>query len=151
MSELKELDKMVLAINDETDAEYVCEVIDRIDQAKRMMKELDATLKESLIDWINRNGEINIGTKRYYVGTSKKTKARDMTRLCEAAITEAGGDFDAFAEVLSANAFKPGACKALLGDKWGQHFAVEIDQDVKTGKAKKSVQVIDEKFIKGGR
>lgn len=150
MSELQTLNSMVLDISDESDAEQVCEAIDRIDQAKRTMKEIDAALKESLIDWINRNGDITIGTKRYYVGTSKKTKPIDIERLCEAAITAAQGDFAAFAEALSANAFKPGACKQLLGGQWDDHFTVEVDQDVKTGKPKKSMQMIDEKFTRKG-
>lgn len=149
MTELQELNGAVLAINDESDAAKVCEAIDLIDHYKRAIREADKLLKEQLIDWIGRNGELTIGDKRYYVGYTKKTKPVNMERLCEAAITHAAGDFGTFAEALSANAFKPGACKALLGDEWDQHFYTETLDDVKTGKPKKDVKVIDERFTKG--
>jgi len=147
-TELQELNSMAIAINDESSAAQVCEAIDRIDAVKRRIKEIEVTFKDALIEWINLNGDIEIGTKRYYVGTTKKVKPRDMIRLCEAAITAAEGDFETFADSLSANAFKPGACKKLLGDQWGQHFEETIDEDIKTGKPKKTVQVIDERFVK---
>jgi|13_taG_2_1085334.scaffolds.fasta_scaffold90657_2 hypothetical protein len=149
MTELQGLNGAILAINDESDAANVCEALDLIDVYKRAIREADRLLKEQLIDWINANGELTIGEKRYYVGNTKKTKPVNLERLCEAAITHAEGDFGAFAEALSANAFKPGACKALLGDEWGQHFIVEVVDDVKTGKPKKDIKVIDERFTKG--
>lgn len=148
MTDLATLDREVLEISDHSDAQDVCELIDKIDFAKRSMRELDALLKEKLIDWINANGELTIGTKRYYVGSTKKTKPVDLEKLTEAAITACQGDFSAFVEALSANAYKPGACKKILGDEWGKHFVVETIDDVKTGKPKKDVKVIDERFTR---
>lgn len=145
-TELKKLEGVALAIHDESDADQVCIAIDAIDNAKRRIREIDAALKKSLIDWINRNGDITIGSKRYYVGNKKTTKPRDLERLCEAAITAAEGDFATFADSLSANAFKPGACKKLLGDAWDRHFEETIADDVKTGKPKKVINMIDERF-----
>ena len=145
---LTKLRESILAIHNEAEADQVCKAIDKIDAYKRAIKDIDATFKEALIDWINRNGEVTLGTKRYYVGTTKKTKPRDLQRLTEAAITACQGDFAAFCEALSSNAYKPGKCREILGDDWGDHFYEEVVQDVKTGKPKKDVKVIDERFVR---
>ena len=145
---LAALRKDVLAIHDEVDAGQVCQAIDKIDAYKRAIKEIDATFKQALIEWINRNGEVTLGTKRYYVGTTTKTTARDLERLTEAAITACQGDFGRFCEALSSNAYKPGKCREILGDDWGIHFYEEVVKDVKSGKPKKDVKMIDERFVK---
>lgn len=147
-TELQALSGEVVAIHDEVEAGQVAAIIDKMDAYKRRIKEIDATLKEALIDWINANGELTLGTKRYYVGSTKKTKPVDRIKLTIALIEAVQGDFDSFDEMLSANAFKPGACKKLLGDEWGNHFEETIVEDVKTGKPKKDVKVIDERFVK---
>jgi len=135
-------------IDETSKAEDVLALLDTLEAFKTRLKEIDAAFKEQMIDWINANGDLVIGTKRYYVGSTKRTKPADNEALAIAAVTACEGDFAAFAEVLSANAFKPGACKHLLGDEWGQHFTVETVDDIKTGKPKKSVQMIDTKFLK---
>jgi hypothetical protein len=52
------------------------------------------------------------------------------------------------AEALSVNAIKPGHAKTLLGDKWGDHFDVTEELDLKTGKPKKELKLADGRYIR---
>lgn len=113
----------------------------------RQFNEMVAAAKEERLAALERIGEVSTPDgRRFYVGSVKRTKARDLAKLTEAVLDACGGDLEPFIESLSANAFKPGHCRSILGDRWHEHFTVEEIEDVKTGKAKKAVQLADDRY-----
>jgi len=105
--------------------------------------------EEAAIKWIEANGEIEDGEKRYYVGTSTTRKCRDVRRTVEGLLTETGGDLDAFTSALSSNAFKPATACTILGEKANDLFETVTAKDLKTGAPKKKLKSVDPKRLKG--
>ncbi len=107
-------------------------------------RELKENLETATIAYIEKNGEIRDGEKRYYVGPNKSTKCLDIRKTAEAVFEVSGGDWDAFVECLSSGAFKPGHTKKLLGDKAEALFEDTETKDLKTGEVgKKRLQAVD--------
>ena len=145
-STLLEIQSQTLAINEESSELDVIAMLEKLDFAKSYIKELDRMFKDLLIDWINANGQLVVGDKRYYVGTKKTVKPRALAPLTEALMNATGGDFEAFIKTMSAGAYKQGACKEVLGDAWADHFSVQHVDDIKTGKPQKELKITDDRF-----
>ena len=111
-------------------------------QAK--LKEFAAEVEGALIEHINAHGDIDIGDgKRLYVGTERGYKCRDQAATFVAVLEATGGDEALMAEHLASGAWKPGACRKTLGDRFGDLFEETVVPDLKTGSAKKVVKTFD--------
>lgn len=97
---------------------------------KRIVAELDARTEDALVQWIQDHGEIEVGETRYYAGTRKVTKARNMRETVRTLLETVG--LDRTIECLSANALKPGACKGAMED-WDKHFEVLVLPELREG------------------
>lgn len=127
----------------------VLDVLGRIAAAKDAIRELGSMAEEAAIQWIEANGDIEVGDVRYYVGTNRTTKCTDTRATMEAALNATGGDIDAMCELLSSGAWKPGACrKTLSPDDFDMLFTTSETLDLKTGKPKRGLQRVDQRFIK---
>lgn len=135
---LADLADKVLSVNDTMTADAVLEIRERLIFAKYRIKELEGDLNTALMDWIRVNGDLVISEdKRLYLGHTKRVKCNDPAATLEAILTETGGDFDAVCECLSSGAFKHGACRKPLGEKWEQHFTEEVVDKVELKEADK--------------
>ena len=125
--------------------------VDQVLMAQEFIKklgEIHRELKEKLelatIAYIEKNGEIRDGERRFYVGPNKSTRCVDVRKTVEAVFEVSGGDFDVFVECLSSSAFKPAATKKVLGDKASELFIDTETKDLKTGElGKKRLQEVD--------
>jgi len=114
-------------------------------QAK--LKEFAAEVEEALIEHITAHGDIDIGEgKRLYIGVQRDYRCRDNAATFVAVLGATGGDETLMAEALSSGAWKPGACRKLLGDTFVNHFEETVAQDLKTGSARKIVKTFDPAF-----
>jgi hypothetical protein len=114
-------------------------------QAK--LREFAQEVEEALIEHIGLHGDVEIGDgKRLYVGTQRDYRCRDNAATFVAILGATGGDEALMAEALSSGAWKPGACRKLLGDTFGNHFEETVAQDLKTGSAKRIVKMHDPAF-----
>jgi len=94
-----------------------------------------------MVEWIQENGDIMCGTKRYYVGKNKSTKCDDIKPTVEALHKASGGDWDMFVGCLSSNALKVGACRKILGGEvFAKHFTT-------TTKDTLELQAVDDKYL----
>lgn len=108
---------------------------------KQIVRDYSARLEEAAIAYIQRRGgSVETLTARFYVGTAKTTKCRDVPRAVDAVLQACGGDFDRLMECLASQPLKHGACKAVLGDEWERHFEVTERLDMKTGKPARGVK-----------
>ena len=147
MSE-QELIRSIGALEESERAEDAVALLSRISVAKDRMRDLDKMVKEAVIEFIDRTGlePTTLDGKRYYVGIVKRTKCNDTRAALEALLNATGGDLDAIAECLSSNALKPGACRKSLDGTWDDHFTVTESPDLKTGKAKRTLQLADDRY-----
>lgn len=108
---------------------------------KQIVREYSARLEEAAIAYIQRRGgSVETLTARFYVGTEKVTKCRDVPRAVDAVLQACGGDLDRLKQCLASGALKQGECKAVLGNEWGRHFDVTERLDMKTGKPARGVK-----------
>ena len=113
-----------------------------------LAKEIAASVREwaalAEADIIGQHPDLNVqtDTARYSVGTVKDTKCRDVRATLEALFEATGGDWEAVARCLSSSAWKHGAAREPLGEKWDECFEVVERMDLKEGKPKKGVQCI---------
>lgn len=121
----------------------------RIDGWIARMRELKAAWEECMIALIRQHGEIVNGDLRYYIGTDKTTKATDQQKVLETLMDKLGGDIELVCSCLSANAWKPGACRKLLPpESFDALFVTTEKPDLLTGKPKRGLQKVDQRFIK---
>lgn len=122
------------------------DLVKRLGEVYRAMKE---HVESAATKWVQANGPFEDGTTRYYVGTAKKTKCRNLRATVEAIMQATGGDLDALVDCLASDAFKPGETRKTLGDDFPKCFDVTEAVDLKSGAVKPpKLQVVDTKFLK---
>lgn len=110
------------------------EVVDALSFVGRLSeiaRELKAKTEAAALEWIEVNGPIENGDKRWYVGRDKVTKCRDVAGTFRAILEATGGDVDEIATCFSTGAFKPSATMKMLGAKANDLFEVTTNPDLK--------------------
>lgn len=110
-----------------------------IEQLKAAVKELTARHEAAVIKFIDLNGEIEDGEKRYYVGLDKQHRCKD-TRELLSRILEQGGDADLLAKCLSSQPWKPATAKEMLGDAATDLFETITRPSLEEGKPKRRLK-----------
>ncbi|RKZ12171.1 hypothetical protein DRQ53_15140 [bacterium] len=103
--------------------EPIAELINQVAMWKQLGRELQQELDESLLEWCREHGDFEVeDVMRFYAGKGSKVRALlPASEAMDVLFDAAGGDLEVFAQLLSTNAFKQGAAKALLGeDAWAQ-------------------------------
>ena len=115
------------ADRDECRPELLGELLNAVLIWKQHGRELQDALDEELLEWCCEHGDLDLTTARFYAGPQAKTRRllkgpEAMDILFEAV----GGDTEAFAQLLSTNAFKQGAAKTIAGDEaWSKVWSKE--------------------------
>jgi hypothetical protein len=149
MQDLEKSKHAIIEITPETPVEQVLAVMDTIDFIKQQATEMSALIKDRMVEWINANGDIVVGTVRYYVGTKKTTKCMDVPAAVEALLAKLGGDFGGLCELFASQPLKHGACsKVFSEDEYKTFFTVDEADELKEGKPAKTLQKIDTKFLR---
>jgi hypothetical protein len=128
--------------------EQLAEWRDRIDFLKEFAKATEARWDALMFARCETEGDQEIGDIRYYAGIDKKTTCPDIAKGLETILECAGGDFGMVAEMLASNPFKPGACRDLLGNRWGDVFTVVEKLDLKEGKPTRKLIEVNGRFVK---
>jgi len=136
-----------IALEVNSDAEAALELLDLMRFWTAQLKQARAMATEALIEWIDGNGDLEMGEKRWYVGTTKRVKLRDSFAAAEALLDATGGDLVEFCEALASEPFKQGHMRTVLGDAEHERlFSVDIVKDLKTGKPRREVKQTDKRF-----
>lgn len=129
------------------DTAEALDLMAQVEKFQGQARELKSQLEAALIEYIDANGPIELGERRWYVGVDKQHKRRVELEAAVGVLLEAtSGDLHTFCELLSAGALKPGACRTVLGDRFDELFETVTTKDLKTGAAKRVVKMVDERF-----
>lgn len=132
-----------------SDAEAALSLMADVERFQAAAREAKRQLEAALIQFIDANGDIELGDKRWYVGHDKSYKRRTDLEVAVSALLEAtGGDVAAFCGLLSSGALKPAACRLVLGERFADHFETVVERDLKTGAPRRAVKVHDARFAK---
>lgn len=118
-------------------------------QLGEIYRALNYRFEQAAIAWIDKNGEIEEGEKRWYVGTVTNRKCKDVRKALDAILTTSGGDLDTLVCALSTSCFKPSTAMEILGPTATDHFTSETVLDLKTGKPRKALKGVPIALGKG--
>lgn len=123
------------------------EYVTALKEATRLLSE---KVEAGAIQWIEANGEIEVGETRYYVGPNRTTKCKDLGATLEAVLKATGGDFTETVRCLSTSAFKHGAAREILpADEYEALFETTEVMDLKEGNAKPArLQKVNARFLR---
>jgi hypothetical protein len=127
--------------------EGLLDVRSHIKALQAKLREFAAEVEGALIEHITLHGDVDLGDgKRLYIGTERNYKCRDQGATFVAVLEATGGDEALMCEALASGAWKFGACKRILGDRFGDLFEETVAQDLKTGSVKRIVKTYDPAF-----
>lgn len=87
--------------------------------------------EKAAIAWIEKNGEIEDGEKRYYIGTATTRKCKNVHETVRTILETEG--LDTLLLALSTSCFKPSTAMEVLGTRAGEFFETVVEKDLKTG------------------
>ncbi len=94
------------------DAERCLGAINSLAFLATQVRRIRAQLEAQVVEWLEENpGKL----PEYYVAKSKRYKPHNVPEVAEAVITQCQGDLEVFSKTLSANPFKRGEVRELLG------------------------------------
>jgi hypothetical protein len=133
-----------------------CSSEDALDQIMRMeclaksLRDAAALVEKARqgfgMEQVARHGEAAMFP--YRVGVEKDEWSRDVKATLTGMLDVAAGDFDAVADCLSSNAWKPGAAKKLLGTRWGEFFTTFEEERLKESTGKKAAAAKEPRLLR---
>jgi hypothetical protein len=149
---LARIEAAALVLSPAAPAEALADVLGRLEQLKRRVREADALLKAQVLEWVTVNGPVTIGETRYWAGHRKVTTCPDQAAAVTALLAATGGDLDAVAGCLAADALKPGACRAALPPgEFDRLFRVEERPELRAGKPARRLMSCNTQFAGKGQ
>lgn len=141
---ITEINDLVARIDAMSDAEFA-DFYTKFEAVGKAWNEWRGPVKDAMIERVETHGEPLIetaeGPKRLYVTVDKVTKCNSPAETLAGMLDNTGGDLDAVARCLSSGAWKPGACRGVLGGEWRRHFTVEERKSLKEGSARKVLRL----------
>jgi hypothetical protein len=142
------------ALDSATSAQEASEYWVRLQALKARVRQALADGETMLVEWFEANPgqSFKVNDSLVFLGEKRSpAKPRDKVAAMDALLSRVGGDLEAFAELLSANALKPGACKQMLGEEFDAYFEVAVSPAVKEGKRPpRGVVVVNTRFVEVG-
>ncbi len=157
----EQVETAILAIEPETPIDQVCDAISKLDAIARWCKDQDKILKDRLDPYIRRNGEINLGTDRFYIGESNEMKCEDHRQaMAEIIVAAAKVDPETGEEItdwprvfdcLSKNAIKQSEAREILPPEAFARLFKRYPKSwvARSGGKAEQVQRVDTRFIEG--
>lgn len=140
-------ERAVLADPEKMTAEEAARLVDLIGAMKKRLKEVSDQCNATLMEYVKKHGDLEVGVVRYYVGSERRVKCRGNEATTKAIVEAMGGDISALAEALCSDPWKPGHVRKVLGDeKFEELFSTEVVEDVKTGKPRMVLKKADDRF-----
>lgn len=130
--------------------EEVCAALDFVQRLSEVARELKRRVDIAAIGYIQTNGEIQIGPRRFYVSEgTKTTKCLDTRKTYEKVMEVAGGNVDAVLDCLCSDPWKPAKTMKLIGYGADKLFKTtrkpKLNQE---GQPEPVLNVVDQRFIK---
>jgi hypothetical protein len=129
--------------------------LDRMSAYLAAARALREVVYQIAIAWIQENGPLIVNDEiRFGVGHQRTVRCLSVRDTLHAAINAAGGDLDAVAALLSASAWKHGACRSVFTPiEYERFFAVEVKPKLVRGHAETPLKLIriDDRYTRRAR
>lgn len=155
MNDITQLRDAGLGIGAETTPDQVGDFLARWMGFMATVREMDKEMRKQCVEWCQETRRnIPAGDGTFWFPSHKTDKScNDVGDTYDALMEHTGGDVDVVKSCLSSDAWKAGACAAVLPDDvFRKLFTVEKKTTLKDGgKAEKQLVKVDPKYTKGGR
>lgn len=154
MDSLTILRAHVLDLEPAASVEEALDLWNRVERAKSLLREVSRDMEAQFLAWLQTQPgqSVECGDLRYYVGSKKTVKCIDTIAALNAVVDAAGMDPDAIGGCLAAQPFRFGATKKLIGEAvYAALFDETVEPDLMTGKPRRVVKVVDQRFLDGER
>ena len=148
---LAELELRVAELDEHACGDDVLLWLDRTAAFVAAAKVLQSAVYTLAIAWIRANGELRLGEHvRFGVAYPRVVRCLDQRATLHAALDALGGDVDAVAALLAANAWKHGACRQVLAPvAFNKLFLTEVRSKLVDGRAADlRLARVDERFVR---
>lgn len=146
MNPIEKLDSAIALVEDGlASKEEVMFALAFKQQLGRIYRALCGRFDQAAIAWIEQNGEITEGEKRWFVGTETKRTCKSVDSTVRAILELEG--VEGLVRSLSTTCFCPAAAMDMLGQDAAQYFDSKTTPDLKTGKPMKVLKGIPTKMI----
>lgn len=109
-------------------------------QLGAFVRHLNTRFEKAAIAWIEKNGEIEEGTTRWYVGKVIDRKCKSVKETIGAILEQSGGDLDPLVTLLSSQPFKEATTIDFLGEKAKALWDTAEKKDLKDGAPRKKLK-----------
>lgn len=148
MTDLPDVTTALARIDPGVSADVVIDAIGKVELLERAAREARKLLDAAAIEWIDRNGAIEVGTVRWYVGVRKDKRSRDNVATLDRLYVKAGGDVARVADALASQPFRTGQARELLGEvEFGEHFETVEVKELREGKTARRLLKTDTQYV----
>ncbi len=144
-----EIEQQAFAVTTTSSLDHLCAMLDAADWLLARAKSIHHLAKQKAVEWIEANGEFDIGVMHYSVGHYSTIRCTDTKQCGHALLNHIGGDFDGFLEILVAQPFKSTfARKHLPQLAYSKLFRSTIHTHLVTGLPTKTLKRSDKRFLR---
>lgn len=130
-----EIEAQVLALTDLVTAAEAAQMLLLVKSLLHRAKLIRSLLDDKLIEWIDRNGPLEVGDIQYFVGFPTTTRCIDIRQTMQLLLAGLDGDWEGVVPYLSSQPFKQGSCRSILAPAdWERVFEVTRTPKLKEGK-----------------
>lgn len=147
---LAAIEQRVTSINPTMEPDAVLAVYDKLRYFAGELKRLSKLADAQVMEWVKANGELRISPTEYYcITTPKDTTCNDVPAVLAWAVEFFEGDWAKMCGVLRSDPIKHGQCRELMPpETYAKLFTTTVKEDLDTGKVKKVLARLNEKFLK---
>lgn len=143
-----DIERQVVSVSPVSPLDALSAALDAAEWLLSRARTIDALMKQIAMEWIERNGEFDIGDQHYSVGYSTTVKCLDVPQAGHAVLEAAGGDVDQLIAVLVAQPYKHGTVRSLLDQRlYASFFKVTRSGRLVNGVPERVLKRADKRFL----
>ena len=144
-----EIEQQAFAVNTASSLDQLCAMLDAADWLLARAKSIHHLARQKAIEWIEANGEFDIGVMHYSVGHYTTIRCTDTKQCGHELLNHVGGDFDGVLEILVAQPYKSTFARRHLPQAtYGKLFKATVHTHLVTGQPQKTLKRSDKRFLR---
>ena len=144
-----DVERQVLSITMNSSVEELSAALDAADWLLSSARAIDRLKKQVAIDWIDHNGEFDIGDQHYSVGYSTTVKCLDVPQTAHTVLRASQGDLDVLFDLLIAQPFKHGSVRSVIAPpQYTALFKHQRTGRLVCGVPERALKSVNKKFLR---
>lgn len=143
-----DIERQVMNASPDASLDELSAALDAAEWLLARAKTIDRLIRQIAIDWVDRNGEFNIGDMHYWVGFATAVKCLNVPQTGLAVLEAAAGDMDRLFGVLVAQPFKHASVRDVIDKKiYNSLFTTYRTAKLVNGVPERALKQADKHFL----